>query len=174
MRQISLSVCLAFAFFVASAAAQTAPNGSQGTQNSSPSMQQPGQNPNQQPEMQRPTSDQNTTTQSQSNNEHTIKGCVQSEGTSYTLETKKGKQIALAGQDVSAHVGHEVAVKGTWEKGNSMSSTSAGSNGTASKTFNVSSVKMISETCKGKSNSGMGNNGNTSSPSGTGQSTQPQ
>lgn len=175
MRQVSLSVCLAFAFFVASAAAQMAPNGSQGTQNSSPSMQQPGQNPNQQPETQQPTSDQNTGTQSQaeSNHEHTIKGCVQSEGTSYTLETKKGKQIALAGQDVSAHVGHEVAVKGTWEKGNGMSSTSAGSNGTASKTFNVSSVKMISDTCKMKSNSGMGSGGNTSSPSGTGQSTQP-
>jgi hypothetical protein len=175
MRKISLSVCLAFAFFVASAVAQMAPGGSQGTQNSSPSMQQPGQNPNQQPGMGQPTTDQNTTNQNQpqSNGEHTIKGCVQSQGSSYSLETKKGKEIALSGQDVSAHVGHEVAVKGTWEKSNGMSSTSSSSAGSAEKTFDVSSVKMISETCKGKSNSGMGGNGNTSSPSGTGPTTQP-
>ena len=53
MRQVSLSICLAFAFFVASAAAQMAPGGSQGTQGSSPTMQQPGQNPNQQQTLQK-------------------------------------------------------------------------------------------------------------------------
>jgi hypothetical protein len=61
--------------------------------------------------------------------EKKLKGCVQSQAGQYVLETKKGKAIALAGQDVSAHVGHEVAVKGTWESGNAsgMSSTSTGS-----------------------------------------------
>ena len=44
MKKLSLSVCLAFAFFVASAVAQATPGGSQGTQNSSPGIQQqPGQ-----------------------------------------------------------------------------------------------------------------------------------
>ena len=46
MKKLFLPVCLAFAFFVASAVAQMAPGGgSQGTQNSSPSMQQPNQQP---------------------------------------------------------------------------------------------------------------------------------
>jgi hypothetical protein len=107
--------------------------------------------------------------------EKKLKGCVQSQGGQYVLETKKGKEVALAGQDVSAHVGHEVAVKGTWEKGGntgmSQSSTGASSN---EKTFNVSSVDMISDTCGGKSkgkSSDMGNTGNGSNPAGTG--TQP-
>jgi hypothetical protein len=129
MKKLSLSICLVFAFFVASAAAQMAPGGSQGTQNSSPSMQQPGQ---QQPGgMNRPDNnspgaqtDQGTTDQNHNNSmgEKKIKGCVQSQGGQYMLETKKGKTVSLTGQDVSAHVGHEVEVKGTWEKG--MSATS--------------------------------------------------
>ncbi|HKW19166.1 MAG TPA: hypothetical protein VJO35_16790 [Terriglobales bacterium] len=176
MCKLSLSVCLAFAFFVATAVAQMAPGnsqGAQGTQNSSPSMQQPGQYPSQQqPGAAQPTSDQNTTTQSQNNGEHTIKGCVQSQGGSSVLETKKGKQVALSGQDVSAHNGHEVALKGTWEKGSgNMSSASASSSnaGSSEKTFNVTSVKMISETCKMKG----GSNTGTASPSGTGPTTAP-
>jgi Protein of unknown function (DUF5818) len=181
MRKISLLVCLSFAFFAASAVAQMTPGGSQGTQESSPSAQQPSQYPQQQqPGMGQGTAPEQNSTQNQ-NGEHTLKGCVQSQGGSYVLETKKGKDIALTGQDISAHVGHEVAVKGTWAAGGgAMSSTSSSSAGSAEKTFNVTSVKHISDTCKSKSSSGntgnssnMGNGGNTSSPSGTGQSTQP-
>src|SRR5438445_7847682 len=109
MRKISLSICLAFAFFVAAAVAQTAPGGSQGTQNSSPSMSQPSQQPGsstQQPGMGQSTSDQNSGNQNQNSSEKKLKGCVQSQGGQYVLETKKGKQVALTGQDVSAHVGH--------------------------------------------------------------------
>ena len=191
MRKVSLSVCVAFAFFVASAVAQMAPGGSQGTQNSSPSQTQSGTG--------QMGSDQGTSqsTQSQSNGERTLKGCVRSEGASYVLETKKGREVALAGQDLSAHVGHEVAVKGTFGSGNGMSSTSSGNAGGAEKTFNVSSVKHISDTCKGaKTSSGsMGNSGSSvgsasghstsgdmgatpqggnSTPSGTGNNSQPQ
>ena len=168
MKKLTLSVCLAFAFFMTSAVAQMAPRGAQGTQNSSPTASQPGQYPSQGTSQTSP--DQNTTTQNQANAEHTIKGCVKSESGSYVLETKKGKEIALAGQDVSGHVGHEVALKGTWEGGHAVSSTEAGSTanaGAATKTFNVSSVKMISESCKGTT-------GSSSSPSGTNpNSTQP-
>lgn len=175
MRKISLSVCLALAFFVASAVAQMAPGGSQGSQSSSPGASQQGQYPSQQPGAGQTTTDQNAANQNQANGEHTLKGCVQSQGSSYVLETKKGKDVALTGQELSAHVGHEVAVKGTWESGGGMSSTSSSNAGGAEKTFNVTSVKPISDTCKGKSSSGnMGNSGNTNSPSGTGQSTQPQ
>jgi hypothetical protein len=171
MRKLSL-VCLAFAFFVASAFAQTAPGGGgQGTQNSSPSTSQPRQQPGiNQPDNNSYPSAQTDQGNAQNQNagEKKLKGCVQSQGGQYVLETKKGKTVALAGQDVSAHVGHEVAVKGTWETGtSSAASTGAGS---SEKTFNVTKVDMISETCSGKNtgHSGMdhsspntGNSGNT-------------
>jgi hypothetical protein len=113
--------------------------------------------------------DQTTNT---TKSERKMKGCVQSQGGQYVLETKKGKDVALTGQDVSAHVGHEVAVKGAWEKGGSMSPTSSGTASSNEKTFNVSSVDMISDTCGGKSkgkSSGAG--AGTTGTSGTG--TQP-
>src|SRR5205807_3478199 len=151
-----LSLGLAVAFFVASAVAQMAPGGSQGSQNSSPSMLQPGQQQPggmNQPDANTPgtQTDQNTANQNQNNGEHKLKGCVQSQGGQFMLETKKGKTVALAGQDVSAHVGHEVRVKGTWESG--MSATSSSSSGSSGKTFNVTEVKMVSDTCKGHSGS---------------------
>ncbi|HEY7354456.1 MAG TPA: DUF5818 domain-containing protein, partial [Terriglobales bacterium] len=126
------------------------------------------------------STDQNTTpTDSANKSEHKMKGCVQSQGGQYMLETKKGKMIALSGQDVSAHVGHEVSVKGTWENGGSSSSASAASSSSGSmasgKTFNVTSVDMISDTCKIKGNSS--NSGSmsnpSSSPSNSGNGTQP-
>jgi hypothetical protein len=102
--------------------------------------------------------------------EKKLKGCVQSQAGQYVLETKKGKAIALAGQDVSAHVGHEVAVKGTWESGNasgmSSTSTSSGSNA-GEKTFNVTNVEMISDTCKGSKKNSTGT-GSTGSSTGSG------
>jgi hypothetical protein len=170
MNKVTLSVCLAFAFFVASADAQMAPR--QQSPNSSPTMSQPGQYPSQGTSQTSP--DQSTTTQNQANAEHTIKGCVQSEGGSYVLQTKKGKDIALTGEDVSAHVGHEVSLKGTWGE-HAMSSTEAGStsNAAAKKAFNVSSVKMISETCKAKGSMGSSSSPSETKPSGTGTSTQP-
>src|ERR1700694_277257 len=101
MRKLTVSLCLAFAFFVASAVAQTAPaGGRQGTQNSSPSMQQPGQYPNQQPGMGQPDNtaptaqtDQGSANQNRNSGEHKLKGCVQSQGGQYVLETKKGKTV---------------------------------------------------------------------------------
>jgi hypothetical protein len=182
MRKLSLSVCLVFAFFVASAVAQMAPGGGQGTQSSSPSMSQPSQQQPggmNQPDNTAPTAqtDQNTANQNQNNGERKLKGCVQSQGGQYVLETKNGKTVNLAGQDVSAHVGHEVSVKGTWENG--MSATSSSSTGSSGKTFNVTEVKMVSDTCGGKGHSGSmdhssgSNNGTTSPNTGTSPTSQP-
>jgi len=109
--------------------------------------------------------------------EKKLKGCIQSQGGQYVLETKKGKAVALTGQDVSAHVGHEVSVKGSWESGGgagggSMSSTSSsGSASGSEKTFHVASVDMISDSCGGKSKGSSGSMGASpsgTSPSGTG------
>jgi hypothetical protein len=112
--------------------------------------------------------------------EKKLKGCVQSQGGQYVLETKHGKSVALTGQDVSAHVGHEVAVKGMWESGASagagVSSSSGGASG-GEKTFNVTSVDMISDSCGGKHKGSSGNMGtapNSTNPSGSGSNAPPQ
>ncbi len=166
MRKLALSLIVAFAFYVTAAAAQagggTAP-GAQGTQGSSPSMQQPGAQPGaaqpgQSPDMGPGANDQtgaNTNTNSDKG-EKKLKGCVESQNGQYVLMTKKGN-VALAGQDVSAHVGHEVSVKGTWDNSgsnNANASPTAGSSGSEASsrgTFNVTEVKMESEQCKIKS-----------------------
>lgn len=184
MKKFTLSIVIACTLCVAAAVAQMAPGSTgQGTQQSSPTMngqrgQQPGMGqPGQNDPMGQTGQDQTGNNKSMDNGERKLKGCVQSQSGQNVLETKKGKMIALTGQDVSAHVGHEVSLKGTWEKG-SMSQSSTGNAG--EKAFNVTDVKMISDTCGGKgkhSENGMGNGAGTgtgtgsSSPSGTG--TQP-
>ena len=176
MNKFVLSMIAAFALCVATAVAQSEPRGAQGTQGSSPTMSQtPGANP--QSGTSQPgsyPSDQNSG--GMGNNqadkgEKKLKGCVQSQGGQTVLETKKGKEVALTGQDLSAHNGHEVEVKGAWA-GGGMSQTSSGSSG--EKTFNVTDVKMISETCKGskeKGSSSMGTGTTGTTPSGSGSST---
>lgn len=189
----ALSMIVALAFCTAMAVAQAGGYGGAAGSQNNPSMQQPGtqqpaaQQPGmgQQPETNPSTreTEQNTATNAKS--EKKLKGCVESEGGQYELETKKGKEIVLNGQDVASHVGHEVEVKGYWENAGSsgMSSTSSGKTGERS--FNVSSVKMISESCSGKSKGTSGSmgtapggtnpngTGSTGSPSGTGPANTP-
>lgn len=146
-----------------------------------PGMNEPGANPQMTP------SDQNSPngTNQAEKSEKKVKGCVQSQGGQYSLQTRKGKEVALTGQDVSAHVGHEVELKGNWENGGNagMSQSSSGSAG--EKTFNVTDVKMISDSCSGKSKSnssgtgygtgsGAGNSGTRTTTGNSGTSTQPQ
>lgn len=180
MKKFTLSMVVAFSLCAAAAVAQMAPGSSgQGTQQSSPTMggpqgrQQPGMG---QPGQNDPTGqtgqDQTGNMNHNDNGEHKLKGCVQSQGGQYVLETKKGKMVALTGQDVSAHVGHEVAVKGTWAA-SGMSPSSTGTASSDEKSFNVSDVKMISDTCGGKSkhsDNGMGTG--TTNPANTGAGTQ--
>lgn len=181
MKKTSMCMFIALGLFITTAAiAQRSP---QGTQGSSPSMQQPGSAGQQgqpgYPAGQQPGADNGTTSgqtdqnaQKPEKSEKKLKGCVQSEGGQYVLQTKKGN-INLTGQDVSAHVGHEVAVKGMWES-RAGSNSSAASTGSSGKTFNVASVDMVSDTCKDnkKGNSGsMGASSPGSSSPGTGSST---
>lgn len=176
MKKIVVSILAGLAFSVA-AFAQTGTETNQGS-TASPSMNQSGQ---QQPGYSQPDpAAQSGSTAGQTNNpgtasaEKKLRGCVQSAGGQYMLETKKGK-VALTGQDVSAYVGHEVAVKGTWEGGAAGTGVSAG-DASAAKSFNVSSVDMISDTCSSKSSKGnSGSMGTTPSttPSGTGSPTNP-
>jgi hypothetical protein len=191
MKKFALFTMVAFGLCASAAVAQAggpggagSSTGAQGTQGSSPSMNQTS--PGQPAGTQMPGTgtnnsgmDQNgapnTTNNTSEKHEKKLKGCVQSQGGQYSLEMKHGKTVALTGQDVSAHVGHEVAVKGSYENGPSgnMSATSSSNSGASSgeKTFNVASVDMISDTCKeNKNNSSMGAGANNSKM-GTGSST---
>jgi hypothetical protein len=185
MKKLSLSIFVAFAFFVTAAVAQTTPGGAgQGSPGmgrpESPSQQQPGMT---QPDTTAPTgqTDQNNPNATKPDKgEKKLKGCVQSQGGQYVLETKKGKTVALTGQDVSAHVGHEVSVKGAWESGASAGAgvSSSGSTAGSEKSFNVASVDMISDTCGGKSKGSSSNMGTaptsgSSNPNSSGTSAQP-
>ncbi len=178
MKRTLICVGTVFVFFVAAAVAQTNPSsdtpaqGTQGTQSSSPSMsnQQPNANPDS-AQGTNSTAAQGTMAGNMNSSEKKMKGCIQSEGGQYMLQTKKGKDVMLTGQDVSAHVGHEVTVHGMWAGGTSgMSNTSTGSASASGKSFNVTSVDMISDTCSmGKDKkSGMGGmSGSTGSSTGT-------
>ncbi len=90
--------------------------------------------------------------------EKKLMGCVQSEGGQYVLQTKKGKSIPLTGQDVSAHVGHEVVVRGSWTAAKSdMSGASSANMAKGGHEFNVDSVDHISDTCNGQNKGASGN-----------------
>ncbi len=175
MKKLALSILVAFAFSMA-AVAQTATDPSQGSSPSmsQPSQQQPGMPTQQQPQpdssasQSTPTSGDTPSTE-KSGKEKQLRGCVQSQGGQYVLESKKGKSVALTGQDVAAHVGHEVSLKGTWESGSTGTGVSTASGSASEKTFNVTSVEMISETCGGKSST----TPNSSSPEGSGSTSNP-
>ena len=158
MNKMLLSVATALVFFVAVAVAQSTPqgdtSGAQGTQSSSPAASQGSTGSS---ASQGSTSSSGSMSQGSMGNEKgeakgekKLKGCLKSEGGQSVLEEKSGKTVNLTGSDVSAHNGHEVAVHGTWESGASASASSAGGAGAkAGKTFNVTSVDMISESCSG-------------------------
>lgn len=97
--------------------------------------------------------------------EKTLKGCIESSGAGqYTLAEKGGKSVTLnSTEDLSAHVGHEVKVHGSYGSGvgASASASSTGASANAGETFNVTKVDMVSEQCKIK-----GASGSTTPPSG--------
>lgn len=170
MKSALMCMCTSFVFFVAGAVAQSNPpadntTGSQGTTTSSPSM---GQQPSGTMDSPQGASNQGSMGNSTNSNgnmngnmktERKMKGCIQSQGGQYVLQTKHGKDVMLSGQDVSAHVGHEVAVHGMWEGSGNMSNTASGSGSMSGKSFNVIGVDMISDTCTSSKKSGSSNPG---------------
>jgi hypothetical protein len=160
MNKMLLSVATALAFFVAVAVAQSTPqsdtSGAQGTQSSSPAASQGSTGSS---ASQGSTSSGGSMSQgsmgaenkAETKGEKKLKGCIKSEGGQSVLEEKSGKTVNLSGTDVSAHNGHEVTVHGTWEGGASAAASSSSGAATAKsgKTFNVTSVDMISDSCTG-------------------------
>jgi hypothetical protein len=140
MKKALLPIATALLFAAAAVAQSTpqTPTGSQGTDSSSPAMQS-GQSGN----MSQPSSGNGM-----NKGEKKMKGCVQSENGQYVLQTKHGKNIPLSGQDVSAHVGHTVTVHGAWAAAGAMSGAATGTAASSGKSFDVTSVDMVSDTCQ--------------------------
>lgn len=175
MNRFVLSIVTAVVFSAGMAFAQASPPPSAEPQSSPGETQRPNQGGMNQPgeyPQTTPTQREGTSGQAEKT-EHKIKGCVESQGSQYALKTRKGKEIALGGQDVSAHVGHEVELQGTWEASAAGGMSPSSSGEASARTFNVTDVKMISDTCGAKSK---GASGNETSPTGgsTTAPTQPQ
>src|SRR2546430_16651332 len=179
MKKLSLSIVTALVFFVATAMAQTTP--ATDPQGSTPTTASPSA-PTPTPEAQAPAAQPGASTSAapaagtqsastaEPKGEKKLKGCIESENGKFVLENKHGKEITLVGQDVSAHVGHQVVVHGAFQ--NSMAASASGENaGTAASAgststsstdmkakagqeFNVTSVDMVSSSCKDKDKAG--------------------
>jgi len=80
--------------------------------------------------------------------ERKLKGCIESEAGKFMLREKNGKDVQLSGsQDFASHVGHTVAVHGTYTGSESASGVASGA---PSDQFTVTKIDMVSDTCKEK------------------------
>ena len=179
MKKLSLSIITVLVFFVATAMAQTTP--ATDPQGSTPTTASPSA-PTPTPEAQAPAAQPGAATSAapaagtpsaataEPKGEKKLKGCIESENGKFVLENKHGKEITLVGQDVSAHVGHQVVLHGSFQNSTAASASgetagtaaAAGSTSTSStdmkakagQEFNVTSVDMVASTCKDKDKAG--------------------
>jgi hypothetical protein len=159
MKKLMLPLATALLFAVA-AFAQTSTAPSQNTDQNQPAAGQ-GSTPLNQGNPQDAEGNQTAATTPNHHMKNEMKGCVEQQNGQYVLQTKRGKDVALTGSDVSAHVGHTVVVHGGWAASAGTETSTNGQMSAASNhAFNVTSVDMVSDTCqmksKSKSNSGMG------------------
>jgi hypothetical protein len=83
--------------------------------------------------------------------ESQLTGCLAKDasGSGYTLTNghyKKGVAVKSS-EDLSAHVGHQVKLNGTWEKPTAGGEGGAGAKGQEMKTFDATKLTHISDTC---------------------------
>lgn len=102
-----------------------------------------------------------------STKESQLTGCLAKDasGSGFMLTNghyKKGVEVKSS-EDLSAHVGHEVKLMGTWEQPTAGEAGGAGTKGTTMKTFNATKINHISDTCK---TSGGATKSKTAAPSG--------
>ena len=107
-----------------------------------------------------------TAEQGKAGKDHKLKGCLESQGGSYMLREKSGKEIALTGAaDLSQYANHEVAVHGDWASGAAPSPSSSTSDMSKSsgseKQFTVDKVDSLSDTCKGAKKADQGKSSTT-------------
>jgi hypothetical protein len=92
--------------------------------------------------------------------QETVQGCLSSNGGTYTLTAKDGKNFQLTGDTakLSEHVGHEIKVTGSVSSesaspGSASGQTNSGQTGTEQPKLEVSSIKHVSKSCGGKGSS---------------------
>ena len=93
-----------------------------------------------------------TAEQGKMGKEHKLKGCLESQGGTYELREKGGKEVALTGaSDLSQYANHEVVVHGDWSNGSAgqASSSTSDMSKAPEKQFTVSKIESVSDTCKG-------------------------
>jgi hypothetical protein len=146
MKKFLLPIAVVLAFSFAALAQQS--NSSSGTQ-SSQSQTSTESNPSQSTESNPQAGGETSMGKHAKGGEHTLTGCLEKNpsGSGYLLTTAKHKNgIAVeSSQDISAHVGHEVRLTGTWESGTSTSTQSA--QGGGSRMFNATNLEHISDSC---------------------------
>jgi hypothetical protein len=141
MKRLALSAMLGIAM-VATAAAQAGSAGSTTSGGSSSSGSMSGSSSTQDQSSTPSTSSSSTSgNMSASSKDHNdsgkkakMTGCISSQGGSYYLVDKKhpnGVQL-LSNEDLSAHVGHKVEVKGNWESASASSASSPSSSASSS------------------------------------------
>ena len=120
----------------------------------------PSQSPSQSsPSQSSPSSSQATSQGSGAATQATVQGCLSGSKDNYTLTDSSGTTYKLTGDTskLSEHIGHKVEITGNSASASSGAGSSSGtpsSAGAASsgeQSLDVSSVKMISETCKSPS-----------------------
>lgn len=83
--------------------------------------------------------------------EQQLSGCIAKDasGSKYVLTNARHKQgVELnSSEDLSAHVGHKVKLMGSWQKPTEEAAGGAGAKGHQMRTFNITSVKHVSDTC---------------------------
>jgi hypothetical protein len=198
MRQIVFTFALVFAFGLAMLAqdtgSSTQQSGAQGTNPTagSSSTSSPSSAGSQSGSMGSQSSASGSMGQSSSSTASTkgekkLKGCIESQGGQYVLREKGGKEVKLSGSaDLASHVGHQVAVHGTYggstsgaasnsgadKMPSSSGSTTANPSSSASgeQEFMVTKIDHESDTCKikgansGKSGMSGSNSSGTQAP----------
>lgn len=109
---------------------------------------------------------------------NTLSGCLQGSQGAYTLKHGNKEVAVTSSEDLSAHVGHQVKLHGSWASAGSESASTPSSTGEKAgkdRTFNATSVDHVSDTCSGSSESGEHHHhkGSDTGSSGTGQSNPP-
>ncbi len=153
-RYVTVLVALAFLLCAMGLMAQTSGSGHNATQT---------------------TTTTTTTTHQVSGPQHTVEGCIIKEGADLFLVPARGNPIELqpaSGQDLSAHVGHKVKVRGV-ETALSASNTTSTSNtggtaGVATTTTTTTASGAQSSTRSVGEPAGTASTGNVGAASGTG------
>jgi hypothetical protein len=78
----------------------------------------------------------------------TLEGCVKQHGSQYVL-SKGGVATVLTGADVSSYVGQKVRLHGSYS-GSDIGTHASADAGAGGNAFDVTSVDVISDTCKRK------------------------